>query len=596
MDFKEDTNRNEYQRDIKMLNINLLEHKTPEENEFGIHGVMRQLYDFYFVKGNSRDVNYHITCNDVVTLNEYLYDNTDAYERFGIYVKDGIVSDLQYRLECIPNDVFSNKDVSVIKDYMLKLRKEALDKGFTDVEFIIQVPLYEQRSIIGSNIGQLDSYVDLLNEFNFINLDYSLLSQKNVVSSLKKMPVYKDKTLVNMLSLMVKSGCLAQGIGACSTVYRQNTLIQECIKMYNENKNIVFYYDETDASALAGLTANNVLSLNSVEKYVYTSIAAYLTVHGVPCHVNRIYFRTFEAAVCEYNTGKNTYLSDRIAQLRNPLRMGVLNSIENGNFKSIAQLIGDINLTFQIRFIALEDTSPGKHLTLSDSEYREINFDYRDINIRDIRDFYDLHTMDYAKALEELQALDGLLTNAWEILEIKDRALDCSNTLVFEFEGGLKLGYLTQLKYSAKYRLTPLARGYSIKNEIYLDEEALGSLVDIRAYSDYRAICGTALARDPDLLARQLPNTSIGFLITGAHKSAENITEASGIPFDAIALHSKVTSLLRGDNINVLVKCGLPIKGLQKNFLTYFGGPVPYHGESPLDKKAKLDIGPNIWR
>lgn len=623
-------------RKIEILDIKTLEKKTSEENQYELQGVMRQLYDFYFVQGNSRDVCYHISCKDPVLINDYLYSNKDAYERFGLYLNDGVLHDKLSRLEIVPEEIFQNNDVSKLHNYMVEKRKEAYDKGFDSVEFIIEAPLDVQRSVIGSNARMLDSYVELFNTFTFVNLDSSLLVRKDIARYLKMSPVHRKKTLVNMLSLFVKHQCLSHGISAKDSVSRQYAVIKECEQIYKQNPNVLFYCDISEAEYLSGLAKTIVLSLNRVEEFMYTGIAAYLTLQGIPCYVDNIYSSRFARAICEFMNPKTMYLADRITFLKNPLRMGVMNALDNGNFKSIAQLQGVEELNFQLRFISLrlsektklkeakrileakegikkeDDETPlalmednakedkkkddDNPLEIVGDTVKEIKFDHRNVKIRDVRDFYDLHTMEYETALGEMEKLNKLLVNAREILDVKDRSLDCSNTLFFEYEGELKLGYLTQLNYKVKYKLTPLAKGYKVRNIVTFDENDLHSLVDIRAYDDYIAICGKALEQDPDLLKINLPDTIIGFLIKDAHRSAENITSETGLPFDTIALHSEVASSWRGNNIETLLECGLPIGGLQRNFLTFFGGPVPYHGTNLLETKAKLVIGPELWR
>lgn len=583
-------------RKIEILEINSLETKVPTENQYGLQGVMRQLYDFYFVKGNSREVCYHISCSDPILIDSYLYDNKDAYERFGIYLNDGTVRDKLSYLEVVPLEVFKNHDVLFLHKYLQDKRKEAYNKGFNTIEFIIEASLDVQRSVISLNAKMLDSYIDMCNDFVFVNLDRSLLIRKDISRYLRENPVYRGKTLINILSLFVKYNCISHGVSAKDSVSRQYALIKECLQMYEEDKNIVFYCDISDTQYLAKLSRTSILSLNKVEEFMYSGIAAYLTVCGVPCYVNNVYFTRYARLICNFSDPKIMYLSDRIAYLKNPLRMGVMNALKNGNFKSIAQLQDVIDLTYQLRFVPLKPANVGEHLEIASDSVKEVKFNHRNVKIRDIRDFYTLHTMDYALAKSELDDLDGLLINAREILGIKERSLDCSNTMVFEYNGGLHLGYLTHLSYSVKYRLTPLARGYKIRNDVILNENDLHMLVDIRAYGDYTAICGKALSQDPDLLKSNLPDTTIGFLIKDAHKAAENITADTDVPFDSIALHSEVASSWRGNNIETLTQCGLPVSGLQKNFLTFFGGPVPYHGDDISDNKARLNIGPELWR
>ena len=123
------------------------------------------------------------------------------------------------------------------------------------------------------------------------------------------------------------------------------------------------------------------------------------------------------------------------------------------------------------------------------------------------------------------------------------------------------------------------------------DEQTLKTLIDVRCYPDFDVL----FKRDIRNLFGGLDDTSDGFINTITNHNQENVTEACGLYYDSVGLWNHGSSLLRGKQITRLTNCGLPIKGLRRNFLSFFGGPHPFLGKNVDADKPTLELDYTIW-
>ena len=299
--------------------------------------------------------------------------------------------------------------------------------------------------------------------------------------------------------------------------------------------------------------------------------------------------------ILELFSKENVYLSDYLESLRRPIMVGVLNYGKNG-FHTIAKrnTYEPVNLSYRIKCVKVQENKDGEctRLQIKDDEVFNMHCDDRDISVLDIRDYYDLHTKDFKKGACESDMLFSFLSNIHTILEVTEVSLDVSNAIVFRMKDDIYAGLLEKINFKVTYDTSSLLKDYSHKGSVELDEvKYTTSLLDIRAYEDHAMIIG-----NPKILQRKLPNTSRGFLVPLLCHVAANINETCGLHYDDVGLLGIPTKACRGIAVNKLLKCGLPLKGLQNNFLTFFGGPHMYLGETVNGVRTPLKIDQNLWR
>ena len=569
--------------------------KSSEKNVYGLSGINLQLYEFYCRGKRGNDVQYLLEHPDYFTLNQYVYtDLVDVYAKYGIYFREGLREEFTVGIVAIPRDVFFS-DVVALKAY-LREKSTSVCEGISEVHFIAEVSEEEQKKFLDNmNASMREVYADLVEEFTFLNIYTGFIARKSVLGTLKDDPFFNKKHLVNMLQLLIKNDCLSERTDYNVIINAYDKLLDDCLQMASNDKDICFYFDEMD------FNYENCALINAREKFAnfyeryYPFIASYLKLHGVLCYVEEKSYWECSHGILELFSKENVYLSDYLESLRRPIMVGVLNYGKNG-FHTIAKrnTYEPVNLSYRIKCVKVQENKDGEctRLQIKDDEVFNMHCDDRDISVLDIRDYYDLHTKDFKKGACESDMLFSFLSNIHTILEVTEVSLDVSNAIVFRMKDDIYAGLLEKINFKVTYDTSSLLKDYSHKGSVELDEvKYTTSLLDIRAYEDHAMIIG-----NPKILQRKLPNTSRGFLVPLLCHVAANINETCGLHYDDVGLLGIPTKACRGIAVNKLLKCGLPLKGLQNNFLTFFGGPHMYLGETVNGVRTPLKIDQNLWR
>jgi len=220
-------------------------------------------------------------------------------------------------------------------------------------------------------------------------------------------------------------------------------------------------------------------------------------------------------------------------------------------------------------------------------------------------------------------------------------ALDCSNTLIFEYtdpatnETNFYVGYVYNIDYEVLYKIR-LCNDY-INNYVFHKKLKLNDLYytfPVQVCCDVRPdTCIEAQGMDTewvkffspdqrepnwdtiDLDAKVFRNEryniitnqyedyspindySIGMVCACVSVCSENITNTCGLHYDTLGYWHLYAKVLRGESLKpCMVRTDeVPVRVLRKNFLTYFGGPHPYLGRNPERNKPWLNFTPSLW-
>lgn len=124
-----------------------------------------------------------------------------------------------------------------------------------------------------------------------------------------------------------------------------------------------------------------------------------------------------------------------------------------------------------------------------------------------------------------------------------------------------------------------------------VSRERLHSLLDIRAFADYDVLVKDGAIKN---LGR-LDDTAEGFLMQLCANSQTNLLGGSDLHYDTVALWDSTCEMYRGVKLKHFTdNNNLPVLGLRKNFLTFFGGPHPYRGKG-ADSKPILNLNQAMW-
>lgn len=584
--------------DVKEIKINITDfpQKSSILNEYGLCGLDRQLYEFFHSNVKVSGKTYLFEYPDYLTLSQYIYlDMQDAYAKYGFYTEEGLREEKLIKVEIIPANVFIS-DFESFRMY-LEEKYSPVPEVFADVHFVIEVPENEQKVFLDNlNHEVRHKYSELTKKYTFLNIYSKFLDKKDISLVLKEDAWYKNWNLKNMLDLLIKHDCLSERTDYDAIIRSYKCLLDDCLKIVKDDPKTCFYFDESPFNYAESTSVNMREKFNTFYNNYYPFIAAYLKLNGVMCYVAPNSERNCRHGMLNFFSRDNLYLSDYLETLRHPIMVGVLNPSSNG-FHMIAKrnTTEPLSLNFNVRCVKVEenvDEKGLKRLCVIDDDVLKINCNDRDVQVLDFRNYYDLHTKDFKKGREESALLGLLLFNIHAILEIKDAPLDVSNALLFKMRDNIYVGIVDKIDYKVSYVAESLIKGYNYKDVVEFDEAKYTTqLVDIRAYDDHSRLVG-----NPKLLQRKMPNTSEGFLVSLLCHTAANIRSACNLYYDDVALFGIPTKACRGQGAIKLFKCGLPIKGLQNSFLTFFGGPHMYLGETVNGVRTPLIINQNLWR
>lgn len=578
------------------INIDDFPLKSSKKNEYGLNGINLQIYEFFCKKNHAKDVLYKLEYPDYLTLYQHIYsDLEELYAEYGIYFEDGLLAETSARLEVIPKYVFES-DLESLKIYLKEKSNQTFGDENVEVRFVVEVNEEEQKNFLDNLSTELrEEYIQLLEEYNFLNIYLEFANKKEILNFLQKDPWYCKRNLVNILDFVLKNDCLQERTDYSALIKCYKNLLDECLKIASEDKNVCFYFDESSFDYSTCLVVNAKEKILTFNERIYPFIVSYLKLHNVMCYVEeRSYWECYHGIIDTFSRD-NLYLSDYLKSLRHPINVGILNYTANGFHTMVTRnTIEPIHLSYRVKCVKVHENTGNTDspLQVKDAEVFNLHCDDRDIEVLDFRKYYELHTKDFKKGRTESILLFSLLNNIHAILNVKETSLDISNAILFRMKGDLFIGLLEKIDYKVSYTAVSLIKDYNYKNVIEMDESKYAtSVLDLRAFDD-----NSLIVKNSNILQRELPNTSEGFLVSLLCHTAANINETCGLCYDDVGLFGTPTKTCRGVAVNKLLKCGLPLKGLQNTFLTFFGGPHMYLGENVNGVKTPLKIDQNLWR
>ena len=112
----------------------------------------------------------------------------------------------------------------------------------------------------------------------------------------------------------------------------------------------------------------------------------------------------------------------------------------------------------------------------------------------------------------------------------------------------------------------------------------------MRAFTDYDIL----VKKDMMTKLPKICDTAIGVITQLCTTNQENISENCGLPFDTVCLWDRLASSFRSSRVT-RISTLVPVMGLRKSFLTFFGGPQPYKGSGSANSKPTLALDRALW-
>ncbi len=211
------------------------------------------------------------------------------------------------------------------------------------------------------------------------------------------------------------------------------------------------------------------------------------------------------------------------------------------------------------------------------------------LDLVDVNSYFHMDVSDVRSALSSLYRLRELCDRF--NLVCPERTFDCENIFIFREGGKDYLALLDSVTGALPFHLIPVIPGYP-EIKVVLSAGELTELCDVRVlactYWNNRMFC-KALGRTlkTSELYWYYPKSSVGILYVNSRVLPGVANNLEGIDFDTVGLWNSISSQLRGDLIeNPLLKV-FPLKGLKREFLTYYGGPHPC-GDTTLNVQESL--------
>lgn len=578
------------------ISIEDLPERNSEKNKYGISGIYRQLYEFFKMYPSNGTI-YHI---DKSSDNDYFIDkmfmeSENIYKRFGIYTGSGVINNDYNCFIIIPREIIYNGEQSV-QDFIYE--KITLDGEETKMHvgaIVLEMEKEEQQRFIQKlyECGEDNFLLTLKLQYNILNIGFLTADINDTEEELRKNPAFKGYNFSNLFVFCERSGCVELSLDVNVIIKKTRAVIDEIVKYNFDNPNTIFYWN----TKISGVSPDMVKLIEERKFYLdmqyFVTLAATLTcLYDIRVVIPESVEKSFEAVVQGFATRHRNYLKDYLEYLKDPLRIGFKATGNIGFLYTRSEQKTDGTI-IRVTYLPIEEANiHDTPLTRVRSEIKEFEIDVRQIVMRDVTDFYDLHTLDYNKGILELNKLQLFMNGVQEAIGLEDVSLDVTNTLFFELDNQLYVGYVSRINANATYNVQCLAKGFrnsDIKDT--LDTRGIDYLLDMRVCTDYFILVnGNAMKK----LSRKYNDKTIGVLAAtlSSISTTPIITPTSTLEFDSVCLWSPMTSLIRGLGVNSLINTGLPLKGLRREFLTFFGGPAPYTSDG---NKPTLIINEKLW-
>lgn len=216
-----------------------------------------------------------------------------------------------------------------------------------------------------------------------------------------------------------------------------------------------------------------------------------------------------------------------------------------------------------------------------------------DLEIIDINSVCQMNTTDVNTAVQNSAKLKSLLQRFDTVQDNQTSTFDCTNTFAFRKDGKTCIALLKQLSGKLPFIMTPVD-GKLNAFKVDLDVTQLERLQDVRVLFStiymkkvFDKLCGRETKQSE--FNWYLPETSIGLMFLNEEilpGVSDNITP---VKYDTLGLWNPVSLQLRGNLSDSKLTTVIPLKGLKREYLTYYGGPVPC-------RNTDLFIREELWR
>lgn len=565
---------------------------------FGIGNEFReQLYKFF--KRYQQGIFYTISADDNKELLSYI--NADAlgvYNSYGIYFKDGFRNTIKKYVLIIPADVFCSAASSpeVLEQYVASFCN-AHDIESDSIEFcVVELGKDDQFKHIDRLLREGKSVAAYKNFFQHYDVENSGYSFRDTtyVSRYQNHKLFKNCKFINVATLVAKNGCLK------STVYLATLkLLAQLLDEMETlgSKDVMFYCSAQDLSIPYAdcevFRKDNCALLNSL----YVKFAAYLTLkRNFKFDIPDDLFFSYQIEMASLLDPKFRYLDRYLEFLASGTAYAIKYSNGHQPFLCIRKPSKADYVSLVVQHVNL-DIDESEQFCIRDKTVACSKILLSGIKLLHVTDFYQMHTRDFEQGRKEMLRLQRLLDIFQDALfeyneKVDSFSLDCSNVIFYKDEAGYKLGYVSDINAQCNYKTQCFTRGYDFVEDKSFNLDELKALNDIRCYPDYGVLYKGDGSDFP-----ALDDTAEGFIDTIMKHNPENITSSCGICYDSIGLWANCSSYLRGRSITgFATDCKLPIRGLRREFLSFFGGPHPYLGQGARDEKPVLNIGHELWR
>jgi len=579
------------------VNIDIALSELPNYNAakhlWGIGSEIReQLYSFF--TNHKRNVFYTFEYESNKELLSRINSNMlDVYNSYGLYFTKDVRNAIRYFVLIIPKDVFyaAADNPKALQDYVdtffieNKVSEEHI--GFSVIECTKgeQAEFLNRLLCDGENIT---AYKDFYERYRVENPGFNF-NEMTDTSRYTDHPAFRGYTFINFAKLVAENRCF-HAVGYMRTLNLQLELLKKVESLGGAH--VMFYCNTKDISIPYEDRVLFQGKYQMVLGTMYVKYAAYLVLkYGYKFDVPDKMHKRFIAEMAELISPSHRYVGRYLEYLENPVPIAIKQPSMHPAFLCRRKKSPTDFVCITVQYVEIDSGS----YTVLPCAAKSERFCLSAIEVLQITDVYNLHTHNYVEGRAEMRRLQQMLDSVQEALsELNSsvtESLDCSNTLIFRKDGHLYAGYVSDIKVRKRYSTQIFTQGYSFIEDKDFDEQTLKTLIDVRCYPDFDVL----FKRDIRNLFGGLDDTSDGFINTITNHNQENVTEACGLYYDSVGLWNHGSSLLRGKQITRLTNCGLPIKGLRRNFLSFFGGPHPFLGKNVDADKPTLELDYTIW-
>lgn len=576
----------------RILDITELEPYNSVKQAYDVQSNIRmQLYTFF--KTHEQGIFYTFEYPSSKELLKYINsEHLDIYHLYGLYFEDGARNAIHNYLMPIPSDVFRGMadDPQVFSRHVDSFCKKY---GITEDEItfsVIECSKQEQSDYINRLLAagrNVDVYRKCYKEYKIDNPGFNF----DVIvagSKYEQCPAFRGCTFVNFAKFLVESGCM-RAVGYSHTIYLQLELLRKLEAM--DPDTVVFYCNPDDIAIPYQQKVSIYGPYHETVYRLYVVFAAYLTVkHNFRFDMPDRLFQRYVTSVRDLSARQKRYLDRYLEYVDNPIPVSVIQEDGQPAFLCQQKKASTDFVQLTMQYFEVEDGE-----CIPDS-YTMERLMLKDIELLHVTDLYRLHTLDYEEGRAEMMRLQALLDKVQAELCRKKlvvmESLDCSNTILFRKDGKLYVGYVSEVNAKKHYSTRIILPGYEYQEDKDFSARELSAMMDIRCFPDYRMLFKqdiTPLFHAPD-------ETSDGFLSILAEHHQEAATEACGLAYDSIGMWHKCSRLLRGRRVSKLLNCKIPVTGIRRNFLSFFGGPHPYRGKDNVLGKPTLNLDYELWR